>query len=277
MEMIQTNHDHSFGDLLVESQTSAENRARQLIGGAIFLALVVIGLGTGIIRGDITNFSNISFGQIFLLVVMGAMSLIGIMGILAFFLNVGNHIRVYENGIIYKGFFVNRWSWEDLDRIEFQHVGISCVNGQVRAISAGLFFLNVYRDGLLAFAISNEYGNYQTLSDVLLHKTQEHLLPLHRGRLAKGETINYDEVQINHSGITKGAEHLAWWQITHVDIVDDSFYHIHADEVSLVGAVRRTDNIHVLLPLIEEMIATHSYAGEEALDIRRPEPAFVSG
>jgi hypothetical protein len=239
---------YQLGDLL---GTYRHSRSASIWLG-IRLALILFG---GLIL--LAAWSTSSTGDLRFLAGIGALwLLLSILAIVQWRYKHHFCVAVYQAGLIYsRPREVIAIRWEDITAIIQQHRQ-STLNG----VPLGMFYTFIIQTATgRSFKFTNMVEEIALLGTHIQRATFPHLYSQALTRYQQGQIVSFGKLGINHAGLQLGQKKLAWPQLRDITLQDDSVRIRQQSKWLAWRSISITDvaNIHVALPLIEEVAAHH--------------------
>ncbi len=182
------------------------------------------------------------------------LALMGIMLVVRTYVNLGGRVLVYPEGAIhFRQDKVTSFFWDDVARISFEKI-----SGHWSRIWQGSYSIYLHLTDGKDIHFDDSLPRLKELGQIIQKETILHLWPPARASFEAGETLWYGGLQVNHKGVSRGKESLAWESI--------GLFAVNEQEITIVKKGRTkhwyhttisdTPNFHVLRSLLKHVLAT---------------------
>ncbi len=187
-------------------------------------------------------------------------------------------LELYADGLRYTRLGRDRaWRWDEFTALKFWLMGAP---NNLALIGN----YQLYIDDQFVVAISPDFWRSDRIYQTIWQETAKRLVPRYIERFSQGETILFHhtvtktgerlgEIQINQSGLTKGAQFIAWEDVTGINAEGEALrlFVRHQGFPQLIE-IMNVYNGHVLAMFIEAILSQEARQIKRAAVRRAPSP-----
>ena len=181
------------------------------------------------------------------------LALMGIMLVVRTYLNLGGRVLVYPEGVIhFRRDKVSSFFWDEVARFSFLKT-----SGHWSRIWQGSYAIYLQLAGGKDIHFDDSLPRLKELAQIIQQETIPHLWPATQASFDAGETIWFGGLQVNHKGLSRGKEFLAWESI--------GVFAVNDQEISIRKkgkakhwyhtTISETPNFHLLRYLMNYVVA----------------------